>query len=792
MGAGGATVGTERVSESSTHGQGNGVSDKAFISSDGRYVTFRSSASNLVTNDTNNGDDVFVKDRLTGGIVAADSASDGTIGNARADDGSISADGRYAAFRSQASNLVANDTNGTAWDTFVKDLVTGAVERVSVSSSGAQANGASYYPVLSADGRWVAFKSDATNLISGDTNGVADIFLRDRQTNTTTRVSVASDGSQSNAKSDRPLISDDGRYVLYESDATNLVAGDTNGVTDMFVYDRVAGTTTRVSVSSSGGQANGASDDGAISGDGSTLAFESAATNLVTGDTNAKTDVFVHTLATGVTIRASVSDAGVQGNKDSSDPSLSSDGSKLGFASNATNLIAGDTNNRSDVFVRDLASGINTRFSIATDGTPGNGTSQDPWLSADAGTVAFQSVASNLVAGDTNNTSDIFVRGPGLDASTYAYDHLYRLTSVLGPDGAPTYGYDPVGNRVSVTDGTTQSSTYDRADRITAAGAMSLTVDAAGNTTAKGADTFAYDQANRITSATVAGTTETYAYAGDGLRVSRQVGTDPTITYVSDPNRSLPVTLDDGTRKYVYGLGLAYAVQGAALEVYHTDRLGSTRSITDASGAVTATYRTDAWGTPTSTTGTSDQPYGFTGEPTDASGLVYLRARYYDPSLGRFMSRDTFSGNPRACQTLNRYSYAVNDPTGVIDPSGQKSQALGGDSPPAIAVKCLNAAGQVVLEFVAVGSAAASLGAFLFGGELVPGLDVLLLLNAAYNGYAVINNYGYVQQSILYCTGDRRNAPDASNASGPDFPLPPVPPIGPIAPIPAPPPVLVP
>lgn len=201
---------TTRESESSSHGQGNGVSDKAYISSDGRYVTFRSGASNLVANDTNNAVDVFVKDRLTGVTVAASSTAAGVIANARSDDGSISADGRHVTFRSQASNLVANDTNGNAWDTFVKDLDTGTVERVSLSSAGAQGNGASFYPVLSADGRWVAFRSDATNLITGDTNGVGDIYLRDRQTGTTTRISVATGGAQSNAKSDRPAISDDG------------------------------------------------------------------------------------------------------------------------------------------------------------------------------------------------------------------------------------------------------------------------------------------------------------------------------------------------------------------------------------------------------------------------------------------------------------------------------------------------------------------------------------------------------------------------------------------------------
>jgi RHS repeat-associated protein len=374
--------------------------------------------------------------------------------------------------------------------------------------------------------------------------------------------------------------------------------------------------------------------------------------------------------------------------------------------------------------------------------------------------------------------------GAGTDSFTYAYDRLYRLTSVTGPDGNPTYGYDPLGNRTSKVEGGTTAYTYDRADRITAAGATSITLDANGNTTVRGADTLAYDQANRLTTATVAGTTETYAYDGDGTRFSRQVGGGSPIRYVSDVNRSLPVTLDDGSRKYVYGLGLAYAVSGSTIEVYHTDRLGSVRAITDATGAVIAASRTDEFGVPTATTGSSTQPFGFTGEPHDGTGLSYLRARYYDPSLGRFMSRDPLPGNPRICQTQDRYSYATNNPTRQVDPSGLKSQAVAGDSPLYAAVKCMNAAGQVILELFAAASAGISLAAFIFGGELVPGGDILLLANAAYNGYLAINNLEYVKQSILYCTGDRATVPSAGNANGPDFPLPPLPPFGPSASLP--------
>lgn len=171
-------------------------------------------------------------------------------------------------------------------------------------------------------------------------------------------------------------------------------------------------------------------------------------------------------------------------------------------------------------------------------------------------------------------------------------------------------------------------------------------------------------------SATVGGATETYAYDGNGAHFSRQVGANPAIRYVSDINRGLPVAIDDGSRKYVWGLGLAYAASGASLEAYHADRLGSVRAITDGSGAVIGTLRTDEWGVATSHTGASTQPFSFTGELRDGTSLIYLRARYYDPSLGRFISRDPMSGSQFRSTTLNRYPYALQNPSTYRDPSG--------------------------------------------------------------------------------------------------------------------------
>src|SRR5205823_5466864 len=200
----------------------------------------------------------------------------------------ISADGRFVAFPSEATNLVPGDTNGVT-DVFVRDRRTGTTERVSVSSAGAEANGTSFTPAISADGRFVAFSSDATNLVGRDTNGAVDVFVNDRMTGMTERVSVDSTGAQANAASIEqfcPALSGDGRFVAFESDATNLVPGDTNGVADVFVHDRLTATTERVSVDSAGAQANDKSDFPAISADGSVVAFVSTASNLVPDDTN--------------------------------------------------------------------------------------------------------------------------------------------------------------------------------------------------------------------------------------------------------------------------------------------------------------------------------------------------------------------------------------------------------------------------------------------------------------------------------------------------------------------------
>ena len=405
---------TVRVSVDSSGAEANAISAGPSLSADGNVVAFISVASNLVANDTNASPDVFVQDRSTGITERVSVDSSGGEGNSFSSVNSISADGNVVAFVSGASNLVAGDTNGFI-DVFVHDRTTGLTELVSVDSTGAQANGVSGFhgpPSLSADGRFVAFDSDATNLVANDVNGFTDVFVHDRLTGITELVSVDSSGAQANSAVTFPAISADGSIVAFNTDASNLVAGDTNGKWDVFVHDRATGTTERVSVRSNGNEANGDSGLPALSSDGRFVAFEGYASNLVVGDRNRTDDVFVHDRATGATERVSVDSSGVEGAKGSQFAAISGDGRFVTYASEAANLVAGDTNGRCDIFVHDRASGLTERVSVDSAGGQGNGESGEhdfPVISADGNVVAFASEATNLVAGDTNGVVDMFV-----------------------------------------------------------------------------------------------------------------------------------------------------------------------------------------------------------------------------------------------------------------------------------------------------------------------------------------------------------------------------------------------
>ncbi len=403
---------TERVSVDSSSAQANGYSQRLSINGDGRYVAFESSATNLVAGDTNGVQDIFVHDRLLNVTERVSVDSMGAEGNSLSERPKLSADGRYVAFESNASNLVAGDTNGVM-DIFVHDRVTGTTERVSVDSMGAEGNGYSWRSSISGDGRYVAFESSASNLVVWDTNGWGDIFVHDRVTGATERVSVDSFGAEGNGYSYRTSINDDGSYVSFVSDATNLVVGDTNGWGDIFVHDRGTGVTERVSVDSFGTEGNGPCLRSSISDDGRYVSFESSASNLVVGDTNGVQDIFVHDRMTGVTERVSVDSIGTEANGSSGRSSISGNGSSVAFESTASNLVAGDTNGMQDIFVHDRLTGITKLMSKDNSGVEGDLTSLRPSINDDGRYVAFQSFATNLVTGDTNGVSDIFVRMRG-------------------------------------------------------------------------------------------------------------------------------------------------------------------------------------------------------------------------------------------------------------------------------------------------------------------------------------------------------------------------------------------
>ena len=394
---------TELISVDAFGGLGNGSSFVQDISADGRLVAFTSFASDLVPGDTNgspnpnSGIDVFVRDRKARRTERVNVSGSG----AQADNSSLGADlsagGRFVVFPSTATNLVPGDTNDRQ-DVFLRDRRSGVTERVSVSGTGAQADRDSGSGAVSADGRFVAFESTASNLVPGDVNSRSDVFVRDRRTGVTSSVSAGGNGDSLS-----PSISDDGAQVAFTSFASNLAAGDVNANADVFVHDLRTGTTRQASVSSAGAPGDAASADVSLGGDARLAVFSSVAANLVPGDTNRQQDVFLRDLRRGMTERVSLSPAGAQADRVSQLPAISPDGRFAVFDSFATNLLPGGPV-VPDLFLRELRTGALERV------VPGVRVSGPAALSDKAREVAFASLSPNLVPGDTNGASDAFVR----------------------------------------------------------------------------------------------------------------------------------------------------------------------------------------------------------------------------------------------------------------------------------------------------------------------------------------------------------------------------------------------
>lgn len=436
-----AVTDIERVSTTIAGEQGNGASVDPMFSPDGTKIVFWSDSTNFVA-DTYGGIDrrydVFIKDLITGAVTLVSINAAGEQGNSSSAQPMFSPDGTKIAFYSEASNLVADDSG--PWpgpgseDIFIKDLITGAVVLVSTNGAGEQANAGSYYPVFSPDGTKIAFISDATNLVADDTNGIQEIFIKDLVTGAITRVATNAAGEQGNGSSAQPTFSPDGTKIAFSSGATNLVVGDTNRARDIFIKDLTTGAVIRVSTNGAEEEANQESLFPTFSPDGTKIAFSSTASNFIADDTNGAYDIFIKDLVTGAVTLVSTDGVGGHANGGSLYPVFSPDGAKVAFYSFASNLVVGDTNGTPDIFIKDLMTGEVTL--ITTDGAGGQvtGNSENIVFSPDGTKISFNSDASNLVTDDTNGAWDVFVITTNIPPGIYGTGLADVLNGTEGGD----------------------------------------------------------------------------------------------------------------------------------------------------------------------------------------------------------------------------------------------------------------------------------------------------------------------------------------------------------------------
>lgn len=481
----------ERDSVGFNGGQANGNSYGVYIAPYGHAVVFSSEATNLVSGDTEGFRDVFFRDTDGGSFyrVSFSAADPGVGGNGDSYNAVMTPDKRYIAFLSHASNLVDNDTNNCA-DYFVYDHTTRKIERVSINNFGDSPDGGSFSAGLDMtwNGRYVVF-STTSDLDGGtdDPNFAADVYIRDRAYGYTFNLSKGLNNTVTSSDAFNPVIASSmGRYIAYQSTANNLVANDTNNASDIFLYDMQTATIKRVSTNASGVQANGASQNPSITADGRYVAFDSFATNLVPGDTNGQRDVFVKDVVNGFIWRVSETETMVsgspvivQGNGSSYYPRISAQGYRIAFQSQATNLRTSDTNNNDDVYIKYMPTATLTgplAFVNRVNGTAidANNFSGGPAISADGMYVGFMSMADNLIRyssiidaaayNDTNGGSDVFTYS--LKNSSFAppaenadndgdgLTNIYELTvSFTLPFNADTDG-DGVSDKAEVDAGT--------------------------------------------------------------------------------------------------------------------------------------------------------------------------------------------------------------------------------------------------------------------------------------------------------------------------------------------------
>ena len=385
---------TVRVSVASDGSEGNGTTYGGGISADGQVAVFNSAATNLVANDSNSESDVFVRELPAGPTGRVNVSGGGAEANGFSVGGTISADGRFVAFTSGASNLVENDTNG-AFDVFRHDRLTGETTRVSVDNLGAETPWYSYLAHMSGDGRYVTF------------HNTSQVYVRDVLGGFTEMVSVNQAGDPGNAGSLGGSVSADGRFVAFQSYATNLTPVD-NPYIDVFVRDRIGGTTELVSVTGGSGQHND-SIGGGITPDGRFVLFTSNSTRIIGGDADLTRDAFVRDRQTGTTTLITVTSDENPITYESYGESISDDGRFVTFYTDAPDVVPGDTNGKLDGFVRDVLRGITTRLSVTSAGVQASDHSSGGQLTADGRATGFVSYASDLTEGDTNGVRDLFI-----------------------------------------------------------------------------------------------------------------------------------------------------------------------------------------------------------------------------------------------------------------------------------------------------------------------------------------------------------------------------------------------
>ncbi|MDX2198389.1 MAG: hypothetical protein SF069_05385 [Phycisphaerae bacterium] len=398
----------ERLSNSLIGAVPDKESTSVSLSSDGNLVVFQSDATNLVANDTNGVVDIFLLDRAAGALRRLSLTAAGDQLTVPSITPVIAADGGFVAFQTFSGALAPDDSNNSA-DVFVIDLAADTIELVSRASDGTLGLSGATDPAISADGRFVAFASLSDNLVASDTNLASDIFVRDRQTGTTTRVSIATDGTEADGLSRSPVISPNGRFVAFVSEATNLVTDDANAALDVFVHDRDTGETTRVSLGPANAEIPEGADGPSITGaSGEFITFITRGA-LATTDVNGLSDVYLRNRLTGVVTLVSTAPNGFAGNDSSTYARISPDGNFVAFESQAADLVAGDPNNSLiDIFVRNLSAGTTQLVSLNDDLESGNGASFRPAIARNGVFVAFESKADNLTCPDDFDFTDVF------------------------------------------------------------------------------------------------------------------------------------------------------------------------------------------------------------------------------------------------------------------------------------------------------------------------------------------------------------------------------------------------